>query len=96
MIYEFYYTHRNNEHIYYSILSVEGRIELSLYIGDKLVKRGSFLKGMHLVKHDDIVIKLEIKSFKVLEELTIANEKIETQKKAQRNYVNSHRFEHIQ
>ena len=51
---------------------------------------------MHLVKHDDIVIKLEIKSFKVLEELTIANEKIETQKKAQRNYVNSHRFEHIQ
>lgn len=80
MTYDFYYTKRNNEHIYYSILSVEGRIEVSLYIGNKLVKRGSFLNGMHLIQHDDIILKLEIKSLKVLEELTIANEKIETQK----------------
>lgn len=77
---EYRYTKHNDRHIYYSLSTFENHIEVSLYIDDKLVNRKSASKGIHLVQHADVTVRLEVSLLKVRSELSIGNEKIEAKK----------------
>lgn len=80
MFRQYYHTKYNNDHIYYSLINNEQYLEVSLYINNKLVKRKSIPQGIHLIEHDDIKIKLNAKLFKIENNFSIANQKIDIKK----------------
>jgi len=76
----YYITTDYEEPIFFSIITINKTEETSLYIGKKLVRRKSLQEGFHILKKDNIELRLQIKLLKVLPELYIDNKKIEIQK----------------
>ncbi len=80
MFNEYRYVKYQDRHIYYSLSTFEDHFEVSLYIDDKLVNRKSVPKGIHLVQHGDVAVRLEVTLLKVHAELTIGTEKVDAKK----------------
>jgi len=80
MFNEYYYTDLYQEPIYVSILTLNNSVETTLYIGSKLARRQSLQRGLHVLEKDDVKLKLKIKWFEAIPELTIADEKVELKK----------------
>lgn len=80
MFYEFYYTDQHEEPIYCSIITEDENHEASLYIGNKLVKRQSVKKGVHVLKKDDVILNLVMHRFSTAPALKINNESVELPK----------------
>jgi hypothetical protein len=80
MFTEYYYLTHHHRHIYYSLRGFENRVEVSLYIDNKLVVRKSVFKGVHLIQHDDIEIQLNVTLLKTSSKLKIAGEDVAIKK----------------
>ncbi len=80
MNHQYYFTEYNNELIYISLLYINDGVEASLYIGNKLVTRKSFQRGIFILSKSNIKLKLHIKYFKIFLDVTIDNQKVQLQK----------------
>lgn len=87
MFYDLYITTKYEEPIYFSIIALSKSVEVSLYIGKKLVRRKSLQRGLHVLEKDNIKLKVQLKTFKAIPELSIENEKIEVEKLKRKDFI---------
>jgi len=77
---EYYYTAQVETPIYISIITLNNSVETTIYTGNKLAKRKSLKRGIHILEIQDIRLKVQIKWFSVILELKVNNEIINLQK----------------
>lgn len=85
MITEYYCTNEYNKLIYCSFISYNYRVETTLYVGNKLVKRKSLERGIHVLEKDTIKLKCQIKWFKTIPELWFGNKNLALKKLSRKN-----------
>ena len=74
MFNEYYYINILGKPIYISIITLNNSVETTLYLGNRLLRRKSLQRGIHILQKDNIKLKVDIKWFKVIPELIINNE----------------------
>ena len=74
MFNEYYYLNRSEAPIYFSIITLNNSVEITLYAGNQLLKRKSLQRGIHILQKDNIKLKVHIKWFKVVPELKVNSE----------------------
>lgn len=69
MFNDYYYIDKLEPPIYFSIITLNNAVETTLYQGNKLIKRKSLQKGVHILEKDNLKLKVQIKWFKAIPEL---------------------------
>ncbi len=77
---DYYYTEEFPELIYFSMLPWQDSTEISLYVGDEIVRRQTVGRGSHQLVKDDIVLNVKINWLKTVPELRIEDRVIEIKK----------------
>ena len=80
MVHEYHYTKDHDELIYLSVITLNNSYETSLYIGKKLVRRYSFMRGVHLLKKDNVEVKIQIKFLSTKPQLKIDGKEVKLHK----------------
>ncbi len=90
----YYYKDPQDKPVYFSIRLVDEAYEISLYQGNRLLKRKSTQnRGTHLLDKDEFKLKVILKLFKSIPELKIKGEVVDIQKlkrKALRKILQEH------
>lgn len=93
MFNEYYYIEKTEEPVYFSIITLNNSVETSLYKGKRLEIRKSLQRGIHLLRKDNLSLKIQIKWFRVIPELKIDNEVVslvKVNRKELRNKLKEH------
>lgn len=80
MFNEYYFVDKLEQPIYFSIITLNNSIESTLYVGNQLIRRKSHYYGIHVLQKDDIKLKVHVKAFKVIPELSVNNEILKPEK----------------